>query len=496
MHRPPDAKVSGIMCRMKPNGTARIILNLSAPKGNSVNEGIDGDLFPATMSSTTAWLNILDKAGKKCLIIKVDWANAYKHMPVRNEDLNLQYFNWLGKDFVEVMLIFGAVSSAGLFDSLAKVVLDLVVRHAHFPPDMAIQYLDDVCAAAPQGCQSIFRLEKAYRDIASDVGVNLAPTTDPDKAFSPTTTGTVLGVIYDTVSWTWAIPVEKLSRVLSQLRQGLTNNTLPQHEVWSLVGRLVHYAPLIPCGRYNIHELLKANAESEDRNNHVLMTADIRRQLYFWWLMLKTTNGFSSIPPPIVFPAWTLEYFTDASGGTSLSLGHGTGGIGGKFWFMVPWGHKINSGARAADGRKLSRKLSALELVGPLICVASDYAINAGKPIKIWVDNAGSIGVWRRGYSTRCNLCNTLVRAIGRVAAHFGTSVSIQKITRCSNDGSILADELSKGRFAAFRQKKPIQWLTNLEPAWIPTSILSWIALPTVDLDLGDKIIHDIVTRS
>ncbi len=31
--RPKNAKVNGIMCQMKPNGTARIIVNLSAPKG-------------------------------------------------------------------------------------------------------------------------------------------------------------------------------------------------------------------------------------------------------------------------------------------------------------------------------------------------------------------------------------------------------------------------------------------------------------------------------
>jgi hypothetical protein len=31
--RPKNAKVNGIMCRMKPNGTARIIVNLSVPKG-------------------------------------------------------------------------------------------------------------------------------------------------------------------------------------------------------------------------------------------------------------------------------------------------------------------------------------------------------------------------------------------------------------------------------------------------------------------------------
>jgi len=139
--RPKNAKVSGIMCRIKPNGTARVILNLSAPVGNAVNEGIDGDLFPAVMSSTSKWLEILDKAGRNCLIMKVDWANAYKHIPVRTEDLPLQYFNWMGKDFVELMLIFGAVSSAGLFDDLAKVVLDLVARQAHFPRDTSCSSL-------------------------------------------------------------------------------------------------------------------------------------------------------------------------------------------------------------------------------------------------------------------------------------------------------------------------------------------------------------------
>jgi hypothetical protein len=105
--RPANAKVNGIMCHLKPNGTARIILNLSAPKGLCVNEGINGDLFPATMSSTGKWLEVLDKAGRHCQMVKVDWAAAYKHIAVREDDLPLQYFSWLGKDFVELMLIFG-----------------------------------------------------------------------------------------------------------------------------------------------------------------------------------------------------------------------------------------------------------------------------------------------------------------------------------------------------------------------------------------------------
>ncbi len=49
---PAGAKVNGIMTRQKPNRAVRIILNLSAPKGMSVNDGISSEEFPAVMSST------------------------------------------------------------------------------------------------------------------------------------------------------------------------------------------------------------------------------------------------------------------------------------------------------------------------------------------------------------------------------------------------------------------------------------------------------------
>jgi hypothetical protein len=83
----------------------------------------------------------------------------------------------------------------------------------------------------------------------------------------------------------------------------------------------------------------------------------------------------------------------------------------------VPWSRRINCGARADDGKKLARKLSALELVGPLITVAAGYQWCRGTDLKIWVDNAGSVLIWKKGYSysTRCTLCTTMVKAIGTV---------------------------------------------------------------------------------
>jgi hypothetical protein len=448
------------------------------------------------MSSTERWLGILERAGRGALILKIDWASAYKHIHVRREDLELQFFSWLGKDFVELMLVFGARSSAGIYDRLAKLVLWLVLEYSRFPADMVAQYLDDVCGACSSKSTTLARFEGAYRAVAALIGVQLAPTTDPDKAFSPCTAGVILGVHYDTVKWTWRIPEEKLNRLILLIRAALVADTLPQHEVWSLVGKIIHYAPLIPTGRFNIGHLIKASGASTLRLHPVHITADAKRQLNFWYTMLRATEGLMSIPGPLSRrPAWAIQFFTDAAGGSSLSVGQGTGGIGPGFWFMVPWGRKINSGMRTAEGRQLSKKLSALELVGPLICVASGAALCRGRPVRIWVDNSGSVAIWRKGYSSTCPLCTTLVNAISRVAAALGASVAIDKITRCSETGATIADELSKGRLYRVKSRLPQGWEMPGDPAWIPASILQWIADPVPSPDLGNKILDELRSR-
>ncbi len=197
-----------------------------------MNEGINKEEFPATMSSTAAWLAVLDSAGRGCLMTKTDWAAAYKHICVREEDTDLQWFSWCGMFFKELCLIFGGVSSAGIFDDAAKVVLDLVCRRAVFPRSMVCQHLDDVCAAAPAGSPALHRFD----EVAAAVGVELAPRDDHDKSFAPCTAGVVFGVHYDTVAWTWAIPDEKLIRTCKLLETAMDEGELPAKDMRSLAG--------------------------------------------------------------------------------------------------------------------------------------------------------------------------------------------------------------------------------------------------------------------
>ena len=491
---PAEAKVSGIMVRPKPNGSVRVILNLSAPKGRSVNDGINKLEFPAKMSSTAAWLQVLNAAGKGCWIAKTDWAAAYKHICVRTEDLKLQWFSWAGKFFKELCLVFGAVSSAGIFDDAAKLVLDLVCRRANFPRNMVCQHLDDVCAAAPADSDALHRFDAAFKELAAELGVELAPRDDPDKSFAPCTSGVIFGIRYDTLKWTWAVPEEKLARTCSMIQTAIDSEVMDAKEVRSLAGKLIHVKPLVPAGRFNIDKIMHMYRTAAHTEEPVKISSPCRRQLRFWLLFLQVCSGVMDIPRPVgkATPG-ALDAFTDAAGGTCEAVGRGTGGVMGPWWYYMPWARRINAGGWRIDGKKVGRKLSALELAGPLIVVAAAHKLCRGQALNVWVDNAGSVEVYRKGYSRNCKLCTTIAKATATVAAAIGCRLEVIKITRCSSPGALMADQLSKARFRQFRETAAAAaWDLKLAPAAIPRALLRWLDKPSPCDSLGSEILKEI----
>ena len=68
----------------------------------------------------------------------------------------------------------------------------------------------------------------------------------------------------------------------------------------------------------------------------------------------------------------------------------------------------------------MAGKMSALELVGPLMCVCEEPDLVRCRAIQIWVDNIGSVRIWGKGYSSSCGLSTTLVSALATVVAALG----------------------------------------------------------------------------
>ena len=487
----PDITVNQLMVRLKPNMAARIIVNMSSPETDVgpavVNMGIDGTEFEARMSSTAKFVESLAKAGVGALMCKNDWSSAYKHQHVRTEDLKLQFIEFGGKLFCELMLVFGAKSSPGIYDDLAKVILGCALLEAEMDADMVQQHLDNVCAVGTEENGSIYRFDEAYRKVADKVGVRLAPRDDPDKSFGPTTVGLVLGVVYDTKQWTWGIREDKLARIINLLGiviKGEGDVTVAH--LLSLAGKLVDVRYLVPGGRVQLGFIISEANSSQDKFEVVQVSANCREQCRWWVLHLQAAAFSSPIVRPILetSPA-AIRAWTDAAGGSLTKVGHGLGGvIPPHLWFYLPWPQCVNKNTPNSEGIKFSRKLTCLELCGPLVtlCAAPDMFRNTD--LVVYVDNQGSVDIWRKGFSTSCFYSYTVVKAIHDIAKGLNTRIHIQKITRRSDAGSVAADALSKADFKEFREMMPNH---NLEMCWVPRTFMRWLEDPRVTTHHGPR---------
>ena len=157
-------------------------------------------------------------------------------------------------------------------------------------------------------------------------------------------------------------------------------------------------------------------------------------------------------------------------------------------WTYVPWGKRINEGWTAYDGKNLAHKMSAWELLGPLLTLACGGNMLTGKQVEVFVDNAGSVMMWKKGWSTVCDLCNSLLVAIHQVSLALGAELFITGVGRCSSRETEAADALSKCDLPRFLENMPD---ANIQPEEVPASILRWIENPVPDRFLGDKIIKE-----
>ncbi len=303
--------------------------------------------------------------------------------------------------------------------------------------------------------------------------------------------------MYDTEAWTWAVPPEKLHRILELIQSACAAAEWAAKDVKSLVGKLIHIKALIPSSRFNADHIMAWLAASNTQDR-VPIPAECKKQLQFWRLLLLTCNNRMAIPETLqISPAWALNVFCDAAGGSLDSPGRGSGGVCGPIWYYHQWHPSINGGIKKWDGKKVSRKLTALELMGPLIFLCCSPDAFRRQPVDFWIDNAGSVAVWKKGYSPHCSLSTTIVKAASTIAAALGCNMTLRKITRCSNTGAKLADSLSKANFAEFFGLADAHsWDLCQEPLRIPLPLLAWLTNPRADDDLGATLTNHMRTHT
>ena len=250
---PPIANLhySPFMTRHKPNSdTRRVILDLSWPRGESVNVGVekDGYLgadFKLTFPSIDDLTRELFKIGRGAHIFKVDVSRAFRHLNVDPRDYDLLGLSW-DATYIDTRIPFGSRHGSQFFQHTSD-----AVRHVMRQRDVnVINYIDDFLG---YGTPDVAR--RSY-DALLDVMTQLGITVSEKKLVAPTTRAVCLGILIDTVHGTVAILPEKMQDVKNMVNQWKGKKYCTKRELQSLLGTLLYIHKCVKPARCFLNRML------------------------------------------------------------------------------------------------------------------------------------------------------------------------------------------------------------------------------------------------
>ena len=372
----PNLQCSPLRVVPKKDGSWRIIMDLSSPHGSSVNDFISKDDFALHYATFDQALTLVARYGTNALMAKLDIKSAFRLCPVRLEDRELLGIHWQGQFYVDLRLPFGLRSSPYLFNRLAD-AFEWLLKNNHRVKDL-MHYLDDYFTVGPANSPVCANNVKTIIQVASNVGIPLAP----NKLEGPTTRLTFLGILIDSSCMETSLPDDKLQELLTELQSWSSRNKCLKRELLSLIGKLNFACRIIPAGRIFLRRLIDLSTSARLPHHHVTMNREARRDITWWLQFLPTWNGRAIIPEPHWTKSPDLELFTDASG----SLGYGIFYMG--HWISKPWPPQLQD--RSIQWKELYPIAIACLLWGQQW---------SGKKLLFHCDNQAVVDIWASGTS-------------------------------------------------------------------------------------------------
>ena len=305
----------------KKDGSHRIILDLSSPRGVSINDGILKEDFTVRYTSFDDAVDLVRHLGKDCELGKMDIKHAFRLCPVSPFDWSLLGMYWNGAFYIDTRLPFGSRSSPYIFNTFADALAWILIYVFSIP--YLLHYLDDFFLIARSGLQ---RHMSVVQHAFQLLGVPLAP----NKVIGPTKCLTYLGIEIDSSAFMIRLPSEKFHELISELSSWRNRKSCTKRELLSCIGKLSFAAKVVKPGRMFLRRLITLSTSVTELNHHIYLNASARADIHWWLNFLPSWNGISLIQEePIT--ADTLALYTDASG----TLGFGA--IFDLQWFSCPW---------------------------------------------------------------------------------------------------------------------------------------------------------------
>ncbi len=236
---------------------------MSAPEGESVNDGIARELASVAYTSVDEVVRRVMQLGKEAEIAKADVKAAYRNAPVHPRDRWLLGMKWRGETLVDGTLPFGLRSAPLLFTALRDAIQWIAGKKG---AEWLRHNVDDFVMVGRGGTGECTRAMAALKETCHILGMPL----DDAKEEGPAEVVTFLGIELDTNNMEIRLPREKLTELRTTVKRWRGMKSCRKRDLQSIVGSLNHACKAIRAireGRAFKRRLqdLIASVDKEDR---------------------------------------------------------------------------------------------------------------------------------------------------------------------------------------------------------------------------------------
>ena len=286
---PVVVKPSPLQVVTSSSGKQRPVVDMSYPKGTSINDAITSDWNQIGGFEGEFKLPTHDDLCKVALTVKdpvmfvVDMKSYYMQLPSEWASAPLMALTWRDCLFIHRRLPFGCRSSC----LHAQRVTDAMCRiHKSNSKSDISGYVDDFGSIV-----ALLRSSSAFqqfRALAKELGV----LETLDKLMVPDKIRVFLGLLYNLCDMTLSLPDDKLSRAIDMLQNWLEKEDCTEKQVQSLLGHLNHVTTVIHAGRpftSRFIDILKA------KSFPAVITPDLKQDIETWIGFLRGNFAKKSI---------------------------------------------------------------------------------------------------------------------------------------------------------------------------------------------------------
>ena len=404
--------ISPFMTRPKPSSDhRRVIIDLSFPKGQSVNQGVSSEQYlnTAFILSLPTIDNITQKIckyGKGSLIYKIDISRAFRHVKIDPDSYFLLGLK-LDKYYLDTCIPFGYRHGSAICQRITDSIRHIMAEAGY----SLTNYIDDLVGNA-----TVSQTEPAFQKLKKLLQ-ELGLTISQNKLVAPTTKCVCLGIEVDTVNSTLSIPQQKLAEILAVCQQWLNKTQCTRKELQSLLGSLLYIAKCVRYSRNFLNRMLNLLRQTNNGTT-INLTPDFIQDLAWFLNFAPKFNGTS--------------YFNHAHVHAKIELDASLEGLGAYFndqIYAIPLVRGYNH-----------FHIVQLEMLNVLVAVRVWANQWKGKTIVIACDNQAVVSVINTG-KTKDVVLAAIARNIAMEVALADINLRLIHILGKNN---IVADSLSR----------------------------------------------------